>query len=55
MSKMNSVPVAVQQIIESILSKNTPAMVKFNQRQVLENIVDVCQIAIKKYDSSYKK
>jgi hypothetical protein len=51
MSKMNTVPVIVQQTIESMLDKKTPDNVKFNNRVVLENIVEVCQMAIRKYDS----
>ena len=54
MSKMNTVPVIVQQTIESMLDKRTPENVKFNNKMVLENIVDVCQTAIRKYDITRK-
>jgi len=49
MSRFNSVPVIVQQIVESIESKSTPANVKFNQAQVLETIREYCDVAIAKY------
>ena len=38
MSRYNSVPVIVQQMVESIQSKSTPEHVKFNQAQVIETI-----------------
>lgn len=49
MSRYNSVPVIVQQMVESIQSKSTPANVKFNQAQVLETIRDYCDVALAKW------
>ena len=55
MSRYNSVPVIVQQMIESVQSKSTPANVKFNQVQVLEAIRDSCETAIAKWKKDNKK
>lgn len=55
MSRLNSVPVIVQQMIESVQSKTTPANVKFNQVQVLEAIRESCDIAIAKWKRDNKK
>jgi hypothetical protein len=49
MSRFNTVPVIVQQMVESIQSKNTPDHVKFNQAVVVETIRDYCDVAIAKY------
>ena len=46
MSRLNSVPVNIQQMIESVQSKSTPEHVKFNQVQVLEAIRDYCDQAV---------
>lgn len=46
MSRFNSVPVNIQQMVESIQSKSTPEHVKFNQIQVLETIRDYCEHAV---------
>jgi len=50
MSKMNTVPVVIQQTIESMLDDRTPDNVKFNNKMMLENITEVCDIALKKYE-----
>ena len=49
MSRYNTVPVIVQQMVETIQNKNTPASVKFNQVQVLEAIRDYCDVALAKW------
>ena len=49
MSRYNTVPVIVQQMVETIQSKSTPASVKFNQVQVLEAIRDYCDVALAKW------
>lgn len=49
MSRFNSVPIMVQQMVESIESKSTPEHVKFNQAQVLEAIRDYCDTALTKW------
>lgn len=57
MSRYNSVPVIVQQMVESIQSKSTPEHVKFNQAQVIETIRDYCDTALIKFkkDSAKRK
>ena len=55
MSRYNTVPVIVQQMVETIESKNTPANVKFNQAQVLETIRDYCDIALAKWKKESDK
>lgn len=55
MSRFNSVPVSVQQIVESIQAPNTPEHVKFNQAQVLETIRDYCNVALTRWDKEQKK
>lgn len=55
MSKYNSVPVIVQQMVESIQSKSTPEHVKFNQAQVIETIRDYCDTALTKWNKDQLK
>lgn len=56
MSRYNSVPVIVQQMVESIQSKSTPEHVKFNQAQVIETIRDYCDTALVKFKKdSFKR
>ena len=49
MSRFNSVPVIVQQMVESMNSKSTPEHVRFNHSQVVETIKDYCDKALKEY------
>ena len=46
MSKFNSVPVAVQQIVESMNNPITPEHVRFNQSQVILTIKEYCEYAL---------
>ena len=46
MSKINTVPIIVQQLIESFLSDSTQDYIKVNQQITLENIRDVCESAL---------
>lgn len=46
MSRFNSVPVIVQQMVESMNNKSTPIHVRFNQSQVVETIRDYCDKAL---------
>lgn len=55
MSRYNTVPVIVQQMVETIQSKSTPASVKFNQVQVLEAIRDYCDVALAKWKKENNK
>lgn len=55
MSRFNTVPVIVQQMVETIQSKSTPASVKFNQVQVLEAIRDYCDVALTKWKKENNK
>ena len=44
------IPISVQQIAESMLNKSTPAHVKFNNSQVLRDISEYCDAALRKFD-----
>lgn len=55
MSRFNSVPVIVQQMVESLQSKSTPDHVKYNQAVVIETIRDYCDVAIAKYKKDSTK
>lgn len=46
MSRFNSVPVIVQQMVESLRDKTTPDNVRFNQAQVIQTIQDYCESAL---------
>ena len=49
MSRFNSVPVLIQQMVESMRDKSTPQHVRFNQAQVVETIRDYCDQALKQW------
>ena len=49
MSKVSSLPAAVQQILEHLNDSSIPQHVKFNYVQTLMNIRDCCDVAIKKH------
>lgn len=55
MSRFNSVPVIVQQMVESLKSKSTPINVKFNQAQVIETTRDFCDHALKEWQKEQLK
>lgn len=55
MSRFNSVPVIVQQMVESMRNKSTPENVKFNNAQVIETIRDYCDHALKERDKEQQK
>jgi hypothetical protein len=55
MSRFNVVPVIIQQMVESIESKSTPANVKFNQIQVLEAVKEYCDRAITEWKKEQEK
>lgn len=55
MSRYNSVPIIVQQMVESIQSKSTPEHVKYNQAQVIETIRDYCDVALAKWNKDQAK
>lgn len=46
MSRFNTVPVIVQQLVESLKDKQTPQHVRFNQSAVVEAIRDYCDMAL---------
>lgn len=46
MSRFNSVPVVIQQLVESVQDKKTPEHVRFNQTIVLETIRDYCDLTL---------
>lgn len=55
MSRFNSVPVIVQQLVEDVESPNTPANVKYNKVVVLETIRDYCDKALREYAKQESK
>lgn len=55
MSRFNSVPVIVQQMVESLQNKNTPEHVRFNQSQVVETIRDYCDKALNEWNKEQMK
>lgn len=55
MSRFNSVPVIVQQMVESLQSKSTPEHVKYNQATVLETVRDYCDMALKSWNKEQNK
>lgn len=55
MNRFNSVPVIVQQMVESLSSKSTPENVKFNQAQVIQTIRDFCDTALVQWNKEQLK
>ncbi len=55
MSRFNSVPVIVQQIVESMKSKNTPEHVRFNQAQVVDTVREYCEKALNEWNKEQNK
>jgi hypothetical protein len=55
MSKINSVPPIVQQIIEAMLNEQNTDNVKFNNKLMLENIIEVSTSAINTYNKNELK
>lgn len=53
--RFNAVPVIVQQTVETMIDKNTPANIKFNNSQVIRNIRDYCDLALQQYEKQSKK
>lgn len=55
MSRYNSVPVVIQQLVDDVKSPTTPASVKFNKAQVLEVVKEYCEQALKHYKNEQRK
>jgi hypothetical protein len=55
MSRFNSVPVIVQQMVESLQNKKTPEHVRFNQAQVIETIKEYCDKALNEWNKEQNK
>lgn len=55
MSRFNSVPVIVQQMVESLQNKKTPEHVRFNHAQVVETIRDYCDKALNDWNKEQTK
>jgi hypothetical protein len=55
MSRFNTVPVIVQQMVETLRAKSTPENVKFNQALVVETIRDYCDNALKDWNKEQQK
>lgn len=47
--KLNALPAAIRQIIESVQDPTIPEHIKFNHIQTLENIREQCDLTIKRY------
>lgn len=50
MSKINSIPPIVQQAIENMLDDKNSDNVRFNNKVMLQNIIDCSQSAITAYE-----
>ena len=55
MTRFNTVPVIVQQLVEDIQSPSTPSNVKFNKVVVLETIRDYCDKALREHAAKQSK
>lgn len=55
MTRFNTVPVIVQQLVEDIRSPSTPSNVKYNKVVVLETIRDYCDAALREYETNKSK
>lgn len=55
MSKINSIPPIVQQAIENMLDARNSDNVRFNNKVLLQNIIECSQSAILKYDKEELK
>ena len=51
MARFESLPVAIQQIIENLNDKSNPEHIRFNYFNNLKNIRDACNDAITKYEN----
>lgn len=49
------IPIAVQQTVESMLDKSTPANVRFNNEQVVRDIIDYCNAALNQKTKHFRK
>jgi len=55
MSRFNSVPIIVQQMVESSKSKSNPDHIRFNNIQVIETIRDYCDRALSDWNTEQNK
>ena len=55
MSRFNSVPIIVQQMVESMSNKGTPEHVRYNQSIVVEAIRDYCDMALTDWNKQQNK
>lgn len=53
-NKMNKAPVIVQQMVETLLNEKENPNTRFNARQNLDNISELCKDAITIYDKKNK-
>jgi hypothetical protein len=49
-SRFNAVPVIVQQMVESLMDKNTSTNIRFNHSTTITTIRDYCDQALKDYE-----
>ncbi len=55
MTRFNTVPVVIQQLVEDIQSPSTPFNVKYNKVVVLETVRDYCDMALKEHANKESK
>jgi len=55
MSRFNSVPVIVQQMVESMGNKNNPEYIRYNHSLTVEAIRDYCDMALSDWTKQQNK
>lgn len=54
-SRFNAVPVAIQQIVESMNNPKTPEHVRFNQSQLISTVKEYCEYALAEHNKMKNK
>lgn len=52
--RFGAIPTAIVQIAESMLDPKTMQHVRFNQSQMIRNIKDYCEVALREYEKTTK-
>lgn len=55
MSRFNTVPIIIQQMVEDLKDKRTSDSVKFYKAQALETVREYCDNALKEWQSKQTK
>lgn len=50
MSRFNSVPVNIQQMVQTLTDKKVSETEKFNRAQVIRTIKEFCEMSLKEYE-----